>query len=77
MAAPHGVTVPKDHSDPSVLDSLKPLHGKQFDAAYIKHVGVQGHQKAVQVFRKEAQEGQNAKLKQAAQKELPTRFRSI
>ncbi|SAK54835.1 DUF4142 domain-containing protein [Caballeronia ptereochthonis] len=72
MAAPHGVTVPMDNSDPSVLESLKALHGKEFDAAYIQKVGVQGHQEAVQVFQKEAQEGQNAKLKQAAQKALPT-----
>ncbi|SAL02913.1 membrane protein [Caballeronia fortuita] len=72
MAAPHGVTVPKDNSDTSVLDSLKPLHGKDFDTAYIQKVGVQGHQEAVQAFQKEAQEGQNAKLKQAAQKALPT-----
>ena len=72
MAAPHGVSVPKDNSDPSALDSLKPLHGKQFDTAYIQHMGVQGHQDAMQLFQKEAQEGQNAKLKQAAQKALPT-----
>ncbi|KND58689.1 hypothetical protein BVER_03173c [Candidatus Burkholderia verschuerenii] len=72
MAAPSGVTVPKDNSDPSVLDSLKALHGKQFDEAYIQKLGVQGHQEAVQAFQKEAQEGQNAKLKEAAQKALPT-----
>jgi putative membrane protein len=72
MAAPHGVTVPKDNSDTSTLDSLKALHGKEFDAAYIQKVGVQGHQEAVQAFQKEAQEGQNADLKKAAQKALPT-----
>jgi putative membrane protein len=72
MAAPHGVTVPMSNSDPSALESLKALHGKEFDTAYIQKVGVQGHQEAVQVFQKEAQEGQNAKLKQAAQKALPT-----
>jgi len=72
MAAPHGVTVPRNNSDTSVLDSLKPLHGKEFDTAYIQKVGVQGHEEAVQVFQKEANEGQNAKLKQSAQKALPT-----
>ncbi|SAL78175.1 membrane protein [Caballeronia peredens] len=72
MAAPHGVTVPMSNSDPSALESLKALHGKDFDDAYIRKVGVQGHQEAVQVFRKEAQEGQNAKLKEAAHKALPT-----
>ena len=54
MAAPHGVTVPMDNSDTSALDSLKALHGKEFDTAYIQKVGVQGHQEAVQVFQKEA-----------------------
>jgi putative membrane protein len=72
MAAPHGVTVPKDNSDVSALDSLKALHGKEFDTAYIQKVGVQGHQEAVQAFQKEAQDGQNASLKKAAQKALPT-----
>lgn len=72
MAAPHGVTVPMSNSDTSALDSLKALHGKDFDAAYIQKLGVQGHEEAVQVFQKEATEGQNAKLKQAAQKALPT-----
>lgn len=72
MAAPHGVTVPKDNSDTTVLDSLKGLRGKDFDAAYIKTVGVEGHQRAVEAFQKEAQGGQNADLKQAAQKALPT-----
>ena len=72
MAAPHGVTVPKDNSDMTVLDSLKGLRGKDFDAAYIKTAGVEGHQRAVEAFQKEAQSGQNAELKQAAQKALPT-----
>jgi predicted outer membrane protein len=72
MAAPHGVTVPKDNSDTTVLDSLKGLHGKDFDQAYIKQVGVEGHQKAVEAFQKEAEGGQNADLKKAAQKALPT-----
>jgi putative membrane protein len=72
MAAPSGVSVPKDNSDPSVLASLDALNGKAFDTAYIGKLGVQGHQEAVQAFRKEAQDGQNAKLKEAAQKALPT-----
>jgi putative membrane protein len=72
MAAPHGVTVPKDNSDTAVLDSLKGLHGTEFDQAYIKQVGVEGHQKAVEAFTKESEGGQNASLKKAAQKALPT-----
>jgi predicted outer membrane protein len=72
MAAPHGVEVPKDNSDTGVLDSLKGLKGKQFDQAYISKVGVEGHKQAVAAFEKEAAEGQNADLKKAAQKALPT-----
>jgi predicted outer membrane protein len=72
MAAPHGVTVPKDNSDTTVLASLKPLRGKEFDTAYIKQVGLAGHKKAVEVFQTEASSGQNAELKKAAQKALPT-----
>lgn len=72
MAAPHGVTVPKDNSDETVISALKPLKGKEFDTMYINKVGVEGHQQAVEAFQKEAQEGQNADLKKAAQKALPT-----
>nr|WP_062641534.1 DUF4142 domain-containing protein [Caballeronia arationis] len=72
MAAPHGATVSKDNSDTTVLDSLKGLRGKEFDSAYIKTVGVEGHQKAVEAFQKEAKGGQVADLKEAAQKALPT-----
>jgi predicted outer membrane protein len=72
MAAPHGVTVPKDNSDTAVLDSLKPLKGKAFDALYIQKVGLEGHQKAVSAFQQEASSGQNADLRTAAQKALPT-----
>jgi putative membrane protein len=71
-AAPKGVTVPKDNSDTSVLDSLKPLKDKDFDNAYISKVGLEGHKQAVDAFQKEISDGQNADLKKAAQKALPT-----
>jgi putative membrane protein len=72
MAAPHGVEVPKDNSDTAVLDALKPLKGKAFDQAYIQKVGLEGHKQAVAAFEKEIADGQNADLKKAAQKALPT-----
>ncbi|CAB3806579.1 DUF4142 domain-containing protein [Pararobbsia alpina] len=72
MAAPHGVAVPKDNSDTEVLDSLKGLKGKAFDDAYIRKVGLEGHTKAVAAFQEEINTGQNADLKAAAQKSLPT-----
>ena len=47
MAAPHVVTVPKDKSDESVNNALKPLKGREADEIYIRKIGVEGHQKAV------------------------------
>ncbi|AXF06310.1 DUF4142 domain-containing protein [Paraburkholderia hospita] len=72
MAAPKGVTVPKDNSDTSVLDALKGMRGKAFDQAYIQKVGLEGHKEAIAAFQKEASDGQDAKLKKAAQDALPT-----
>src|SRR6266702_4870384 len=71
MAAPHGVTVPKDNSDAALLGTLKGLKGKAFDQAYISKVGVEGHKGAVAAFQKELADGQDAKLKKAAQDALP------
>jgi len=71
MAAPAGVTVPKDNSEVDVLNSLKSLKGKPFDDAYIQKVGVEGHKKAIDAFTQEAQGGEVAKLKAAAAKSLP------
>src|SRR5258706_5237644 len=71
MAAPHGVEVPKDNSDTRLLDSLKPLQGKEFDQAYISKVGLEGHRQAIAAFEREALDGQNADLKKAAGKALP------
>jgi putative membrane protein len=71
-AAPHGIAVPKDNSDGAVLDSLKGLKGKEFDDAYIRTVGLEGHTKAVAAFEDEVNNGQNPDLKKAAQKGLPT-----
>jgi putative membrane protein len=48
------------------------LHGKQFDSVYIQQVALAGHKKAVAAFQAEADGGQNAALKKAAQKALPT-----
>lgn len=72
MAAPKGVTVPKDNSDTAVLDSLKGLKGKEFDQAYIQRVGLEGHKQAISAFQKEITDGQDAKLKKAAQDAMPT-----
>jgi predicted outer membrane protein len=51
---------------------LKPLKGKEFDQAYIQKVALEGHKQAIAAFEKEIADGQDAKLKEAAQKALPT-----
>jgi predicted outer membrane protein len=71
-ATPHGVEAPKDNSDTSVLDELKPLKGKEFDKAYIAKIGLKGHEDVIAAFKKEISDGQNADLKKLAQKGLPT-----
>lgn len=70
-ATPHGVAAPKDNSDTSLLDSLRGLKGKEFDEAYISKVGLEGHKEAIEAFKKEISDGQNADLKKLAQKGLP------
>lgn len=72
FAAPHGVTVPTDNSDTSIIDSLRPLKDQEFDRAYAQKVGVEGHKEAMAAFQKEISDGQNASLKTAARKALPT-----
>lgn len=57
LAAPHGVAVPIDNSDMTVLNSLKGLQGKAFDTAYIAKVGVEGHKEAVAAFKTEIAQG--------------------
>jgi len=70
-AAPHDVAAPKDNSDTSLLDSLRGLKGKAFDEAYISKLGLKGHEEAIEAFKKESSDGQNADLRKLAQKGLP------
>ena len=72
VAAPHNVAIPKDNSDVALMNQLKGLQGQQFDKMYMQKVGLEGHRQAVQAFQTEATNGQNADLKKAAQKALPT-----
>jgi len=76
MAAPHGLAVPKDNSDVAVLNSLSGLHGKRFDTAYIRQVGLDGHEKAVAAFHAEADGRQSADFKRLLKK-LCQRLKSI
>jgi len=70
--APEGVTVPKDNSDTALLDSLRPLVGADFDRAYVRKLGLEAHRIGIAAFEKEAKDGENPSLKQAALDALPT-----
>ncbi|GAA3918673.1 DUF4142 domain-containing protein [Streptomyces gulbargensis] len=70
--APHGVEVPKDNSDIALLESLMPLTGADFDHAYVRKLGLESHRQAIAAFEKEAKEGENPSLKEAALNALPT-----
>lgn len=55
----------------AVKDQLQSLSGPQFDLEFCKAM-VDGHQQAIDLFQKEASDGQNADLKSYAQTTLPT-----
>jgi putative membrane protein len=70
IAKRHGITA-SPSADSSVIGSLQNLKGTEFDKAYIQQVAVGGHQKAVELFKKESTQGNDAALKAAAGKALP------
>ena len=53
-----------------LLDSLKSLSGKEFDAAFIKYQ-VAGHQASIALFKDESVNGADSKMKEYAGKYLP------
>jgi putative membrane protein len=54
-----------------IADKLAKLQGEEFDRAYIRAM-VKDHEKAVELFSKEAQQGQDPDLKAFAAETLPT-----
>lgn len=59
-----------DPSSQSSKDQLSRMSGSQFDQAFIQHQ-IEDHQKDIQTFQKESQEGQNPELKSYAATLLP------
>jgi putative membrane protein len=53
------------------VDHMKDLRGADFDQAYMKHM-VEDHEKAVKMFEKASKECKDARLRQWAEKTLPT-----
>ncbi|VXB72329.1 Membrane protein [Burkholderia sp. 8Y] len=70
IAKRHGITSPPS-ADSSVTGSLQNLKGAEFDKAYIEKVALAAHQKAVELFAKESEKGNDVALKAAAAKALP------
>ncbi len=71
IASQENITLPTEPSqkDKARIDRLSKLSGQRFDQAFLKEQ-VRDHQKDIRAFRQEADNGQDAQLKQFAQKNL-------
>ncbi|SIT41241.1 putative exported protein [Paraburkholderia ribeironis] len=63
---------PTPSQDSALVGKLQTLKGKEFDQAYVEQVGVEAHQRAVDLFQQESQSGTDSQLKAAAAHALPT-----
>ncbi|KAE8755157.1 DUF4142 domain-containing protein [Paraburkholderia madseniana] len=59
-------------ADSALVGKLQTLKGREFDQAYVEQIGVEAHQRAVDLFQQESQSGTDAQLKAAATHALPT-----
>jgi putative membrane protein len=59
-------------ADSALVGKLQTLKGNEFDQAYVEQVGVEAHQRAVDLFTQESQSGTDPQLKAAAGHALPT-----
>lgn len=60
-----------DEHDKMMIDPFQKLKGAAFDKKYV-HEMVAGHTKAIEVYKKEAADAQNAAVKSYAEQALPT-----
>ena len=58
-------------ADEKTLHTLEGLKGRKFDQTYMRDM-IRDHEKAVALFRREAKEGKDERLRQTAQSILPT-----
>jgi putative membrane protein len=74
LAQQKGVTPPKTigQKNEAVRAKLSKLSGSQFDKAYMSEAGVKAHTQQEALFRRQAEQGQDAELKAFAAKVLPT-----
>lgn len=59
-------------ADSALVGKLQTLKGKEFDQAYVEQIGLEAHQRAVDLFQQESQSGTDTQLKAAAMHALPT-----
>ena len=73
LAASEGVTLPTEmNAEAKALQKeLSGLSGAEFDKAYMKEM-LKDHKKDISAFKKEAEQGQDADVKNWAAKTLPT-----
>lgn len=62
---------PTPSADSALVGKLQTLKGKEFDQAYVEQVGVEAHQRAVDLFQQESTSGTDSQIKAAAAKALP------
>jgi putative membrane protein len=58
-------------ADSALVGKLQTLKGQKFDEAYVEQVGLEAHQRAVDLFQQESQSGTDSQLKAAAARALP------
>ncbi|MGF6770734.1 putative membrane protein [Paraburkholderia sp. GAS199] len=63
---------PEASADSALVGKLQSLKGKEFDQAYVEQIGLEAHQRAVDLFTQESQSGTDSQLKAAAAHALPT-----
>lgn len=61
----------KAEKEPRAVKKFAKMQGDKFDRAFAKHM-VDDHEKAIKLFKKQAQDGNSQELWQYAQKNLPT-----
>jgi putative membrane protein len=74
IARAGGVMIPADGTvaQQSGIAILEAATGSEFDNVYERNFGVSAHEKAIALFRKEAGEGKNPRVKEFARDTLPT-----
>lgn len=73
LAAKMSLTTPNalDTEHNKLIDPFNKPNGKAFDKLYV-HTMIEGHTKAIAIYKKEAADAQNADLKEYAAETLPT-----